>query len=387
MEYHEFNLRFEQRECLGGRDGPDRLFQAYHLLRPVCEFSSIPLYMKLIVTVAATGSYCYAMKTLVRRIAACLSAANWKEPGRAIIAGDNTKEVREAVKQWKATLPENWAVDHIIVANEDLAEPNYKEGAQKLIAKLRSAAFSEARRHDPDFCWSLDSDTLPPANALRCMLDMLRFDGGYYSVSTCPYPNEAFLGGRGTPQNPIGEDFLDFERVLPDDLKAEIEALNKEAAESKERQPSKEWLERKQKADEAMRKCPPDGNIWQVIAKHGWRARGWLDNAYPGIGKGAVLQSDWCGFGCTLMNREALALANFEGYNGQGTEDLYVVWKRWYPAGLRINAITHCPCDHVIWSKKKGGAADEYTLIQSYHEGAGECVGHLRTQKTSWCEF
>ncbi len=140
--------------------------------------------MKLIITVAATGSYCYAMKTLSRRVMACLAAAQWTEQGRAIIAGDNSKEVREALKHWKSALPTNWEVDHINVASEDLTSPNYKEGAQKLIARLRSAAFSEARKHDPDFCWSLDSDTLPPANALRCMLDMLRFDAGYYKVST-----------------------------------------------------------------------------------------------------------------------------------------------------------------------------------------------------------
>lgn len=343
--------------------------------------------MKLIITVAATGSYCYAMKTLARRVTGCLTAAGWAHPGRAIIAGDNSKETRETIKQWKSALPTNWEVDHINVASEDLTSPNYKEGAQKLIARLRSAAFSEARKHDPDYCWSLDSDTLPPANALRCMIDMLNFDAGYYRVSTCPYPNEAFLGGRGTPQHPIGEDFLDYERVLTPELKAEIDALKKEAAENKDPAPSKEWLDRKQKADEEMRKCPPDGNIWQVIAKHGWRARGWLDNCYPAVGKGAVLPSDWCGFGCTLMSREALSMANFEGYDGRGTEDLFVVWKRWYPAGLRINVITHCPCDHVIWSKKKGGDASEYTLIESFHEAQGEHIGHLRTKKSPWSEF
>lgn len=80
-------------------------------------------------------------------------------------------------------------------------------------------------------------------------------------------------------------------------------------------------------------------------------------------------------------------MANFEGYDGRGTEDLFVVWKRWYPAGLRINVITHCPCDHVIWSKKKGGDASEYTLIESFHEAQGEHIGHLRTKKSPWSEF
>ncbi len=346
--------------------------------------------MKLAITVCATANYCYAMKTLAARVSANLSAAAWGEPGLVVIAGDNSKEVREAVKHWKAALPTGWEVTHLIVGAEDPDAVNYKPGAQLLIARLRSAAFSEVRRIQPDWCWSLDSDTLPPANALRCMMDMLKFDNGFYSVSTCPYPNDAFLGGRGTPQNPIGQDYLEAERILPDDLKAEIEALKKEAAETepgKFTEPTKEWVERKKKAEERVRECPPDGNLWQVIAKHGWRRRGWLEAAYPAIGRGAVVPSDWCGFGCTLMNREALALANFEGYDGQGTEDIYVVWRRWWPAGLRINVITHCPCDHVIWQKKKGGDTKEYTLINSYHEDQGECVGHLRTRKMPWSEL
>ncbi len=124
-----------------------------------------------------------------------------------------------------------------------------------------------------------------------------------------------------------------------------------------------------------------------MTAKHGWRRRGWLDHAYPGIGVGAMVPSDWCGFGCTLMGAKALALADFDGYEGQGTEDLFIIWNRWWPAGKRINVITHCPCDHVIWSKKKGGDVKEYTLVSSYHEMHGDCVGHLRTRKTPWQEL
>jgi hypothetical protein len=348
---------------------------------------------KLAITVCATSSYCYAMKTLASRVASNLASAKWTEPGIAIISGDKSKEVKQAVSDWQDALPKNWTVLHVPAGNENPAAANYKKEAQLLIGKLRSAAFTAARREHADFCWSLDSDTLPPSNALRCMLDMLRFDDGYYSVSTCPYPNDLFLGGRGTQFSQIAPDFYESERVLPDDLKAEIEALKKEAEESaktdpdKITEPPKEWQERKKRVEERVRECPPDGHIWQVIGKHGWKQRGWLDHAYPGIGKGAVVPSDWCGFGCTLMNKEALSLANFEGYEGSGTEDLFIVWHRWWPAGLRINAITHCPCDHVIWSKKKGGSAEEYTLISSYHEMHGDAIGHLRTKKQPWKEF
>lgn len=342
--------------------------------------------MNLAITVAATESYCYAMRTLARRVAANLTP---DIKGLVVIAGDDSRNVKQAVKHWQQIMPEGWTINHLEVGKEDREAPNYKATAQLFLARLRGAAFSEARRFHPDYCWSLDSDTLPPPNALRCMVDMIRFDNGYYSISTCPYPNEAFLGGRGTPQNPIAEDFLESERDLTPELiaeKAELERIAKETDPTKPTEPTPEWLERRRKYEEAVRNCPVKGNVFALNAV-GWRRRGWLDNAYPALGKGAVVPSDWCGFGCTLMSPEALNLATFEGYDGQGTEDLYVVWKRWWPAGLRINCIPHCPCDHVIWAKKKGGDEKTYTLIQSLHETQGECIGHLRTTKHSWTEL
>jgi len=84
------------------------------------------------------------------------------------------------------------------------------------------------------------------------------------------------------------------------------------------------------------------------------------------------------------MNREALSLAYFEGYDGQGTEDLFICWNRWHPAGLRLNVIPHCPCDHVLWDKKKGGDASVYTHLVAYHEHEGEFRGHLRTRSMPW---
>ena len=207
-----------------------------------------------------------------------------------------------------------------------------------------------------------------------------------FRSATCPYPNTAFLGGFGTPMNPICEDFLPHERKVPDDLMAEWkanEAEGKRLFEAKQ-EITDEVRKRWEATNKKIKECPPDGNIWEVIAKHGWRRRGWLDNAYPAIGKGAMVPSDWCGFGCTLMNKEALSLANFDGYDGKGTEDLYICWHRWHPAGLRLNVIPHCPCDHVIWAKKKGGDEKVYTLHQSYHEQLGEYRGHLRVRQVPW---
>lgn len=338
------------------------------------------------ITICATKSYTYAMRAQARRVVANIVAAriqHWH--GHVVLVGDESKELKSVADAYRNLLPEGWSVTHI--GNRGMQEggANYKEQAQLLIAAMRSEAFAFCRKLGVARTWSLDSDVLPPANALRCMLNTLDFDDGLWSVATCPYPNSAFLGGFGTPQNPIAEDFLPHERRLPWKLKRAHEAC--EARLKKPDQP-RPYYEREQKRMERLRerikRCPPDGNIWEVIAKHGWRRRGWLDNAYPGIGRGAVLPSDWCGFGCTLMNAEALALADFEGYDGKGTEDLFVCWRRWHPAKLEINVITHCPCDHVIWEKKKGGATDRFTHLVAYHETEGEFRGHLRTRSTPW---
>jgi len=339
----------------------------------------------LAITICATKSYTYAMRTQARRVMANIYNAGI-DAGIVALIGDESKELQEIADFYKTILPEKWAV--IVLAdgtmNEDGA--NYKEAAQLRIARMRGAAFSYCRKIGAAPVWSLDSDVLPPSNALRCMLTMLEFDGGYYAVSTCPYPNTSFLGGFGTPQNPIAEDFLPRERVLPPKLKAEFDANEAEIKKlhAAKKTPSEVTRKKWDETNKKIRQCPPDGNIWQVIAKHGWRRRGWLDHAYPAIGKGSVVPSDWCGFGCTLMSKGAIALADFDGYEGRGTEDLYVCWHRWHPAGLRVNVITHCPCDHIIWSKKKGDDASKYTHLVAYHEAEGEYRGHLRIRSIPW---
>lgn len=339
----------------------------------------------LAITICATKSYTYAMTAQARRVVANIAAAKCP-PGHVVLVGDNSKELAGIQAAYQELLPDGWKVTRIV--DEKLAEggENYKEAAQLLIARMRSAAFAFCRKIGAARVWSLDSDVLPPANALRCMATMLDFDGGYYSVSTCPYPNTAFLGGFGSYSRPIEEDFLEEERQVPAELKAELDANRIEALRLAEAKApvTDEIRARWDSANKRLRECPPTGNIWEVTATHGWRRRGWLDHAYPAIGKGAVLPSDWCGFGCTLLNAEALALADFDGYDGRGTEDLFVCWHRWHPAGLRLNVITHCPCDHVIWQKKKGGAADEYVHHVAYHEPEGEFRGHLRVRQTKW---
>lgn len=339
----------------------------------------------LTVVICATKSYTYAMHAQAKRVAANIYAAK-VEQGEVVLIGDKSSELTTVANTYIGLLPAGWKVTHLGDDRFQEGGENYKVDAQMLIGKMRDAAFTYCRKVNAAPVWSLDSDVLPPSNALRCSLDMLAFDGGYYSVSTCPYPNTAFLGGFGTPRNQIAEDFLPSERALPAELKAEWEANEAELKRICEQKLEITEANRK-KWDETNKKikaCPPDGNIWQVIAKHGWRRRGWLDNAYPAIGKGSVVPSDWCGFGCTLMNAQAISLADFDGYDGKGTEDLFVCWNRWHPAGLRINVITHCPCDHVIWQKKKNGDAAVYTHHIAFHEAEGEYRGHLRTRQVPW---
>lgn len=331
----------------------------------------------LVVTVCATKSYAYAMKSQARRVAANLERYEFGE-GKAhvVLATDGSGELEAVAKYYEAILPSGWSIH--LLADPQLGEhANYKEQAQMVIARLRTMAFTVARKLRADVCWSLDSDVLPPSNAYRCMRQMLDFDDGYYAVSTCSYPNESFLGGHGSETHPIAEDFLPEEREVPDWLLKVWERSKRFGPETRDA------ANRVRRISERLKRCPPRGNVFELNAKR-WRRRGWLDHAYPAIGKGAIVPSDWCGFGCTLMNREALASANFEGYQGRGTEDLWVVWKQWYQLGLRINCITHVVCDHVIHEKKKGGAADAYTHIRSFHETAGECRGHIRTEKLPW---
>jgi hypothetical protein len=107
-----------------------------------------------------------------------------------------------------------------------------------------------------------------------------------------------------------------------------------------------------------------------------------MDFAYPGIGYGAIVPSDWCGLGCTLLSKRALAHADFTGYEGKGTQDLFLCWSRWYPAGLKIACVPHIACDH-IKHRPPEAPKDAPPIIhyRAYHETEGECRGHLRTRQ------
>lgn len=348
----------------------------------------------LAITICATRSYAYALLAQARRV-----VANLVDPTQVILVGDDSDEIKRAKSFYEEILPTGSNVT-LVTGNFEDGHKNYKNAAQLTIAQMRSVAFDRARKLNVDLCWSLDSDVLPPRNALLCSRQMLAFDDGYYSISTCPYPSQGggdFLGGRGTPEHPILPDFYDDERAVPailrkrmKDHSATLKSISSLPVSPDKKTQLQKWHADREAIAEEVKKCSPTGNVFAMNAKK-YRRRGWMSAAYPGIGQGAVLPSDWCGFGCTLMNKRALALAQFDGYDGAGTEDLYIVWKRWHPSGLRICVIPHAPCDHVIRDQRAAGPDSaspkktKYILCRAFHEQRDpECVGHLRIEHRPW---
>ena len=329
------------------------------------------------IAVAATRSYMHALPQCVRSIAV---AAAHLETAHFIFATDESEESVKAEEMIKAELPPDWKITTFRLAGMDDDAKDYKHAAQLRIAALQGRAFHFAKvKLKAEMLWSVESDNIVPPHALRMLewtLAMPREDGSpFYEVAAATYPNGLFLGGFGTPQNPIAEDFLPHERKLKPRLKTCLDACE---ARLKSGGGERE-IKRMGRLRERVKKSPPDGNIWEVTAKHGWRKRGWMDYAYPGIGEGAVVPSDWCGLGCTLIGKRALSLADFSGYDGGGTQDLFLCWHRWHPAAVRIACVPHVVCDHV--KRQPDGSI---VHLRAYHEQAAEFRGHLRVRNQPW---
>jgi hypothetical protein len=334
----------------------------------------------LAIAIAATKSYLHAFQSCIRSVSA---ASAHHEKAHFIFATDDSKESKGAEEMLRQELPAGWEITTIRMKGIEDDAKDYKHAAQLRIAALQGAAFHCARaKVRADMLWSVESDNIVPANALRMLewtLAMPQADGTpYYDIAAGTYPNGLFLGGFGTPQNPIAEDFLPHERKLKPRLKLCLEACEKRLKECKDQKTADKESKRMGRLRESIKNSPTDGNIWDVTAKHGWRRRGWMDFAYPGIGEGAIVPIDWCGLGCTLMSKKALALADFSGYDGGGTQDLFLCWQRWHPAGLRIACVPHVACDHV---KREGDQINHY---RAYHEQDPAYRGHLRVRKQPW---
>jgi hypothetical protein len=342
----------------------------------------------LAIATYATKSYFYCWPQFLRRIAA--AAAHHAE-AHFILATDQSDEAKQSIETARHELPEGWRIQAITLPLDDggAEGKDYQTPAQMRIAALQGAAFAAARKIRATALWSVEADNLVPADALRVAewtLQMPQADGSnFYDIAAVTYPNGLFLGGNGSPTHPIAEDFSEKERRLPPRLIRALEVCRERLKDCKDQTIGEREGKRLGRLHERVKKCPPDGNVFEVTAKHGWRRRGWMDFAYPGIGRGAIVPSDWCGLGCTLMSAKALALAEFSGYDGRGTQDLFLCWHRWHPAGLRIACIPHTAADHVKRKGKDAPAdAPEYTHYRAYHETEGEYRGHLRVRQQEW---
>lgn len=336
----------------------------------------------LAIVTAATKGYLHAWPQCLRAITA--SAAHHAE-AHFIFVTDESEAAAAASELAKRELPEGWKITVLKHAIE--TDPkDYKTDAQCRIARLQGNGFSFARKIRASMCLSVESDTILPAHALRVLewtLQMPRADGSpLYGVAAATYPNGLFLGGFGTPAHPIAEDFLPRERKLSDRLRLCLETCEGRLKSPLSKSSSEKELKRMGRLRERVRKKPPLGSIWETIAEHGWRRRGWLDFAYPGIGEGAVVPSDWCGLGATLLSREALAHADFTGYDGRGTQDLFLCWRRWYPAGIRIACVPHVACDHIKAKPSREHDTVEVVHHHAWHETEGEFRGHLRQRSS-----
>lgn len=337
---------------------------------------------RLLISTCATESYTYALPALLRAIQRNVYRFSRIEKEIEIaflLVGDEAT----CAKFNAGALEKALGIPSFVRSGGWGEHANYKPKAQQVIAQMRSLIFEEARLRGADFFWSLDSDVLPPDNALLCSHQMLSFDGGYYAIAACPYPSQGggpFLTGRGDHINHIHTNW-DFEELdIPEEIKEKWLLFNDElAVEKDEARKAELWRQRREMQEKIEKECPPlhGGNIFKITGDKGWRPRGWFDYCYPALGKGAVVPVDWCGFGCTYCNRDAIATADFTGYQCGGTEDLFIIWNCWAPRGLRICSIPHCPCDHIIRQGEDRVIAHE----RAYHEPDGPMVGHLRRHR------
>lgn len=335
--------------------------------------------MKIATVIVATKSYLDPLEVCLRRTRTAVDHEKADFDHRLIVVTD------KASKKKVDVLASDFEDREIIAIEMEESGEHYKTDRQILIASLQSVGFDAARQWGCDYLWSVEADVLVPYNALSISLQMLEFDDGYYDVSFVTYPSQgggSFLGGHGSYTNPIAEDYLPSELKIPWWLellmtKCESRIEDKDASdEVREKE-----FKRMQRVQKRIKQCPPKGNVFELNAK-GWRRRGWLNNSHVGIGRGAVIETDWTGLGCTLMSKKAANLAHFDGYDGGGTQDLYLNWNRWHPAGLNFCCITHTVCDHVVRDKDEG-----LVTLKSYHEPDGETKGHLRYKKTPFHKF
>jgi hypothetical protein len=326
----------------------------------------------------ATSAYCYAQAAQAPLIAAALRYAR-VDPASVmfIFVGDASKECKAAFgehdKRMKAMGVEK--IERLILDVACNKNGKHGQDSNLVIARMQQAAFDAARCAGATLFWSVEADILPPANTLRSLMDTLTFDRGFYDVAMCTYPNERFLGGYGNPRNWIAPTVYPDERDVPEDLGVKLAARDERQRSTEP--PTEDEIKEWQALDKAVEDCPPKGNVFARNAP-GWRPRGWLEDAYPGIGLGGTVMTYWTGMGCTLLSEDALHVANFIGYDGGCTQDLWLCWRCWHPAAMRLAVVTHSVCSHV---KLKDGKP---VIHHATHELAGARAGHLNNHSREW---
>jgi hypothetical protein len=341
----------------------------------------------LAITTQATKSYTYALEAQLPLMVAALRYAGIDE-AVFILAGDHSEELKKAAKTIEKDLRDGTPkirFEHLALNVGDNGNAKHQKSSNLVIAKLQAAAWHKARMMGADRLWNLEADILPNANTLQCMIDVLAFDHGRYDVAFCTYPNEDFVGGRGDDQHWIFPNVFDDERQATPEMHKRIKARGerKAALARNKEDPTAEDLKEWKELDDLVAKPPAMGNVWQLQSKH-YRRRGWLTSAYPGVGLGAVVPSDWIVLGCTLMSRRALDLANFTGYDGGSTQDLWLARRVFRPMGMQFACIPHAVCSHVKQDRAEG-REPALRIMYARHEMVDkECYGHLRSDQRPW---
>lgn len=376
--------------------------------------------MKLGITICATKNYAYAV--MAQAVAVQANIRELIREGRQvetfiILVSDGNEKMRKATSWYETNL--KCKVSHIIRPELDDNVPGYKPDAQKIIATMRTLSFNAARALECDYVWSLDSDVIPKGNSLVCMENTLKFDSGYYSIVTCPYPSQgggAFLYGFGNHRNYILPTVFPEERQVPesvlkrqDKIKNAIQEVEQKLSVEKEfENAQKLFRERELLVGKFQRwlkriehRCPAKGNM-HALNGVGYRKRGWEPYS---LGKGAIVETFWYGMGNTMFNNRALNLVDWNGYQLGGTEDLFLHHEVLSSHNLRAAAVLHCPAHHVIRRRVPVQGEFEEKILRSgekkqipkfktihkqvfvYFEREGECEGHLRQKEIDFIDF
>jgi hypothetical protein len=284
------------------------------------------------------------------------------------------------------SMSDNISIKEVAIDVSDVGIIPYKAQAQIVIAKLLGAGFEKARQGDYDYCWIVESDIIVHSDSLDCLIWAQSYPSSpRYEVTCSTYFNGSFLCGRGTPRNHIADDYLPSEKIGGAELSKKIKILSKKLNEfaQKRKSPPKDMIKDMEELQKKLKDSPPKANVFALNAKK-WRKRGWLDQAYAGSAvQGAILPTDWCGNGCTLLSRKALMLSNFIGYAGHGTQDLFLCWNKWYPAGIKIGLVVGVPAYHV----KKDPQGNMFAWEPYFMPDCEETSGHLRVRQTPFIKY